>query len=268
MKKLEELDLHRKKYIIFDLDGTLIDSIGMWNLTDYCLIKRFSGIEVPEEEVQNGRDEYLHNNTTGEIYIGYCDYLINKYGLSITDARQLSKIRRELYEEIYENEVTFKPDVVTLIEELKNHGYTVVLATMSSSKQIEVYSQSKKLIEKANIKQLFDLITTKETVTRKKPDPEIYNNIVEHYSASPDECLVFEDSYSGSLASKSANIETVNIYDRYSEKDRERINSIVDYSVVNYREFLDYLRKSFAESHKSKTGVLSLHKQLSGNNKK
>ncbi len=268
MKKLEELDLHRKKYIIFDLDGTLIDSIGMWNLTDYCLIKRFSGIEVPEEEVQNGRDEYLHNNTTGEIYIGYCDYLINKYGLSITDARQLSKIRRELYEEIYENEVTFKPDVVTLIEELKNHGYTVVLATMSSSKQIEVYSQSKKLIEKANIKQLFDLITTKETVTRKKPDPEIYNNIVEHYSASPDECLVFEDSYSGSLASKSANIETVNICDRYSEKDRERINSIVDYSVVNYREFLDYLRKSFAESHKSKTGVLSLHKQLSGNNKK
>ena len=56
MKTIDKLDIESKKYIIFDLDGTLIDSIGIWNITDYKLIKnivenlliylRFSSLEM------------------------------------------------------------------------------------------------------------------------------------------------------------------------------------------------------------------------------
>lgn len=243
MKNIKDLELKNKKYVIFDLDGTLIDSIGMWNLTDYTLIKRLSGLSIDFDVIQNDRDDFLHNNTSGEIYINYCKFLIDKYNLSIKDEKQLSEYRRELYKEIYENEIQFKSNVVSLLKKLKESGYILILATMSSKDQIDIYAQSPKLVKEANIKEIFDLITTKDNVTLKKPNPEIYNNIISYFNAQKDECLVFEDSYSGVLAAKNAGVEVVNIYDKYSDKDRNKINTTADYAILDYNEIIDLLEK-------------------------
>ena len=70
---------------------------------------------------------------------------------------------------------------------------------------------------------------------------EFYNLIMQHYNARPDECLIFEDSYTGVLAGKNAGIEVINIYDKYSNSDRDEINKITDYKIENYRQFIDYL---------------------------
>lgn len=244
MNSIEKLDLKKKKFIIFDLDGTLIDSIGIWNLTDYALIKKFGNQDGNLDEIQDDRDYFLHHNTTGEIYVGYCNFLIGKYNLSIKDGKDLSRIRRELYEKIYESEISFKPNVVSLLKKLKDRGYTLILATMSSEEQIETYSNSPKMISEINIKEIFDLITTKDGVERKKPDPEIYQNILKRYKESSDKFLVFEDSYSGVLASINAGVETVNVYDKYSDKDRDRINEITSYAISDYQEIIDMLDKT------------------------
>lgn len=78
MKKLTDLKLKAKKYIIFDMDGTLIDSIGVWNRTDQLLIQEFGSKTVNLSLVQRERDEFLNNNQASDIYLAYCDYLIKK----------------------------------------------------------------------------------------------------------------------------------------------------------------------------------------------
>ena len=52
MKELSNLKLRNKKYIIFDMDGTLIDSIGIWNFADQEIIKRYGGPEIDLDKLQ------------------------------------------------------------------------------------------------------------------------------------------------------------------------------------------------------------------------
>lgn len=227
MKKLSELNLKDKKYIIFDLDGTLIDSIGVWNRTDQKLIEEFGKVSKNLDDIQSERDDFLHNNQDSDIYLAYCEYLIKKYNFSIRDAQTLLKIRWDKSSEVLKNEMDFKSYVVELILMLKDLGFTLVLATMTTQVQLDIYSKkNKRMLEQMNIVEVFDLITRKEDVKNKKPNPEIYNKIMQYYNASPNECLIFEDSYTGVLAGKNAGIEVINIYDKYADLDRKKIKSM------------------------------------------
>ena len=240
MKNLDKLNLKDKKVIIFDLDGTLIDSIGVWNMTDQKLIQDYSGTIVDLDTVQIDRDNFLHNNTGSDIYIAYCQYLIDKYGLSITDPNELSDIRKDVANEVLKNDIGFKPDVVELITRLKKLGYIIALATITTESQLEIYyKENQKMLSEMNIQETFDLITTKETVKNKKPYPEVYLKIMEHFGVEPSECLIFEDSYAGTLAGKNAGIEVVSIYDKYADVERDKINDIMDYFIPDYRTFID-----------------------------
>lgn len=249
MQSLDKLNLKGKKYIIFDMDGTLIDSIGVWNITDQKLIKEFGDITIDLDTIQLERDAFLHSNQDSDIYIAYCDYLIKRYSFSIQNAEQLLKIRWDKSGEVLKNEMDFKSDVVELISKLKGLGFTLILATMTTQVQLDIYSKkNKKMLQQMNIEEVFDLITKKEDVKNKKPHPEIYKMIMQHYDAIPEECLVFEDSYTGVLASKNADIEVVNVYDKNADLDRNKINAITDYSIANYRQFIEFLERTYSNS--------------------
>lgn len=244
MKSIDDLDLKSKKIIIFDVDGTLIDSIGIWNKTDSEMIEKYGRIKVDEDIIQRDRDNFLSNNNDKDIYIEYCNYLIEKYNMNITKDEFL-KERYGSVQDYFVNKMDYKEYVDKVINKLYSLGYTLCIGTTTTKNQIDTYANKNiKMKEKVDLYKIFDYIVTKEDIKNKKPNPEVYLNILNHYEIDPKDCLVFEDSIAGIKASKSAGIEVVNIYDVYADNDREEIDKLTDYKIDSFKEILDLIEFS------------------------
>ena len=236
--KLSNLDL-----VIFDLDGTLIDSNGKHNYLDIELV-HFLGDNKKPEEILQERDGFIKNNKTGDIYLNYCNYLSTKYNSNLS-GEEILQYRRNLSKNA-SKDIKYKPDADKMIKYLKSQNIKLALATVSRKETIDIYiNENENIKNKCNIKDYFDLIITKDDVTLKKPNPEVYNKIIEKFQIKDlSKCIVIEDSLTGVLAAKNANLDVIVMYDKYSDKDREKLDELADYTVFNYKELLDLFEES------------------------
>ncbi len=242
MKPLQKLCLNTKSVIIFDMDGTLIDSIGIWNHTDELLLRHFGACAPPLLQIQRERDAFLAQHTDTDIYLAYCAYLKEKYALTPSPADILAQ-RWEISGHYLRTQVDYKPQAELVLQALKQAGKRLALATVTTRVQLQIYERENiNLRRKARLSEVFDLLISKEDIVHKKPHPEIYQKVMAHWNVLPQDCLVFEDSYLGVLAAKNAGIEVVNVYDAYAEPDRVKIEALADYGLTAYQEFLDVLR--------------------------
>lgn len=228
-----------KKVIIFDMDGTLIDSIGIWNQVDSILIQRLSHITVPPDMLQLKRDEKLSEFRSVENpYLSYCDFLAKTYQFPLSPEETLT-LRNEIADEFLIHHIDYKPHAEVLLHRLKEHGYTLVIATTTRIKNMNVYRfQNQNILQKAPIDEYFSLVYTSEDVQMIKPDPEVHRKILKTLGVKPAECLIFEDSLVGIEAANNAGIESVAIYDKYSEKDLDLIRQKATYFIKDYEELL------------------------------
>ena len=95
-----------KQIIIFDMDGTLIESVGVWNKVDMELIRELGGIEeLNEIEIQKQRDNKLREFSKSENpYIDYCNFLSSKYDSGLTGEETLKK-RYDIAQNYLKNEM-------------------------------------------------------------------------------------------------------------------------------------------------------------------
>ena len=236
--KLSNLDL-----VIFDLDGTLIDSNGTHNNLDIELV-HFIGENKSPEEILHERDEVIKNNKTGDIYLNYCNYLSTKYNSNLS-GEEILQYRRDLLKKT-SKDIKYKPDADKMIKYLKSKNIKLALATVSRKGTIDIYiNENENIKNKCNIKDYFDFIVTKDDVNLKKPNPEVYNKIIEKFQIKDvSRCIVIEDSLTGVLAAKNAKLDVIVMYDKYSDKDRDRINELADYTVSNFKELIDLFEES------------------------
>lgn len=238
--------LEGKKVIIFDMDGTLIDSVGVWNDVDRTLIQRIrtdGGTDTAD--VQEQRDEVLRRfSKAANPYVEYCGFLKERYA-STMSAEEIHTLRYDIAQHFLKNVIDYKPDADTFLHRLKASGYTLVIATTTKRSNMDIYrTQNSNMMAKAKIDELFTLVYTREDAREIKPNPEIYLRVMKELNAAPEECLVFEDSLIGIEAAKNAGIQSVAVYDRYSDGEREQINALADYRLESYTRLLEQERFS------------------------
>lgn len=236
-----------KKVIIFDMDGTLIDSTNIWNEVDMCLIRRlgFNGV-LESSKIQIQRDTLLRVNSSAENpYMEYYKDLKKRYKFDLTP-EEIDKLRYEIASDYLKNKVDYKPNAEEFLKELKDRGYTFVIASTTKRHNMNIYkTENKNIINKANIDDYFKIIYTREDVKEIKPNPEVHLKILKELNVEKQDCLIIEDSLVGIEAAKNAGIDVVSIYDKYSDTDREKINELSNYQIKDYLEAINILKGEF-----------------------
>lgn len=207
------------KAVIFDLDGTLVDSMGLWRDIDIEFLSA-RGIEYKDD-----LQEKIEGMSFTETAVFCKDY----YKLT-ESVEELKEIWNQMAEDKYRYEVQLKPGVMGFLEELKRRGIKMGIAT----------SNSKELIAAVNEAYHFDryisCVVTSCSVNKGKPAPDVYLEAARQLSVLPEECLVFEDIVKGIEAGKNAGMLVCAVEDSFSAEQRERKKAISDYYIESYDE--------------------------------
>jgi HAD superfamily hydrolase (TIGR01509 family) len=215
----EWIMLNNIKAAIFDLDGTLIDSMGIWGKIDIDFLKK-RGLDTPLDL----RDYIEHLS-----FIDTAKYFKDRFNLSETIEEIMDEWNGMAYNE-YSNTITLKPGAREYLECLKAKGIKLALATSNSHVLLEAVLKNNGVFE------YFESITTTIEVDKGKNHPDIYLLSAKKLGVSPTQCVVFEDILPAVMGAKAAEMKVVAIYDVYSEYQKEEILRNADYYIYEYKE--------------------------------
>lgn len=187
--------LKGKKAVIFDLDGTLIDSLGIWSAVDELLATSLGRPDLAADPVTLARlreDALVRHALEPNPYVGFCADLAAFCG-SPLPGEEVHRERYHISRALLKSDVRLKPGAAAFVKTLSERGFKLAVATTTKRANIDIY----------------------ETV-----NPHI---ALETLGVRADEALVFEDSLPGLRAAHAAGIQTVVVRDPWSEADRARL---------------------------------------------
>ena len=213
--------LQNIKAVIFDLDGSLVDSMWMWRAIDIEYLGRF-GIPLPED---------LQSRIEGMSFSETAVYF--KEHFPIPDSiDQIKEDWNRMAWDKYANEVPLKPGIPEFLERCREEGIKLGIATSNSRQLVE------NIAKVHNLRNYFSCIMTGCDVAHGKPSPDIYLAAAKGLDCPPSECLVFEDIIPGIQAGKAAGMRVCAVEDAYSVNDRERKKALADYYISDYYAIL------------------------------
>jgi len=207
--------------VIFDLDGTLVDSMWIWEQIDIDYLKE-KGHDLPED---------LQKDIEGCSFTETAQYFKDRFKIE-DDIETIKKRWIEMSKDFYADKIVLKKGIQELLDLLKEKNIKMGIATSNSRELAESVLINNKIDD------YFEVLVTSCDVKKGKPEPDVFLKAAELMDVSPKVCLVFEDTHAGVLAGKAAGMDVIAIYDALSEEYMEEIKEAADHYLMCYSELV------------------------------
>lgn len=211
--------LDNKKAVIFDLDGSLVDSMWIWKQIDIDYLGRF-GYVLPDT---------LQEELEGKSFKETAIYIKERF--SIEDSiEQMMDDWNEMAWDKYMHQVPLKEGADRFLSECRKRGILLGIASSNSRELVE------NVLGTLHIREYFSCIMTGSEAKKGKPAPDIYLEVAKKLQVNPADCLVFEDIVAGITAGKSAGMTVYAVEDAYSAHQEEKKRQLADGYIKTYHE--------------------------------
>ncbi len=209
--------------VIFDLDGTLIDSMGIWLQVDKEFLEK-RNIPLPKDLFQDVDG--------GNSFTEIADYFKQKFSLP-ESIEEIMQEWTEMVADHYQNNVSLKKGASKFLHSLRMKKMQLAIGTSNSRYLTEIVLKANKVF------QYFDSIIAGCDDIKGKPFPDIYLRVAEELNVQPEKCLVFEDVLVGVQAAKNAGMTVCAIEDEHVLTERKLIKQISDFYIKDFRDVKD-----------------------------
>ena len=207
--------------VIFDLDGTLVDSMWVWPEIDVEYLGRY-GTQL---------DERLQGDMDGMSFTETAEYFKERFGIP-DSVEKIKEDWNRMAEEKYLHQVPLKKGAREFIEACRKKKWKLGIATSNSRQLVEG------VIGARGLKDAFSCILTSCEVGKGKPAPDIYLAVAERLGTDPAHCLVFEDIEPGIRAGKAAGMRVCGVKDDWCQTPEAQMRKLADYYIADYTELI------------------------------
>lgn len=213
--------LNNIKAAIFDLDGTLVDSMYVWKKIDIEYLEK-RGLSVPDD---------LAYNISHMSFTQVAAYFKDRFHIEDSLEKILSDWHNSAFEE-YSKHVKLKPGAKEFILKLKNNNIKIGLATSNSTPLLEACLKHNEIYD------LFECITITDEVAHAKDHPDVYLLAAEKLNVNPENCIVFEDILAAVKGAKSAKMKVAAVRDKDCPTSKEEFLEYADLYIDSYLDLL------------------------------
>lgn len=207
-----------KRFAIFDMDGTLVDSMGYWRALSTEYLESRGVAHIPEDIIKRIKPMTMTESAA---------LFVESFGLTGTP-EEIADEMNAMMDRHYQSDIPLKAGVREYLDMLRSREVRMCVASATAEPLMEA------CLGRLGVRDCFEFLLSCETVGVGKNQPAVYHAAAERLNAATEEIAVYEDAFYAAETAKRAGYYVVGVYDESSARNWDKLRALCDETLLGF----------------------------------